>query len=144
MEHARDSFLKYLSARLAAEHVPLDVDPVASITLNSVSLFFLTSAPIVRMNPGIQEMIVSLDVMAEGTATETAPHKVLSMASAVDRALSGDWIKKQDWTDPDNPIDLKTYVSWRPWGNWRRVPEPNERFAHLNRTVSLIFIGEKV
>jgi hypothetical protein len=148
MQHARDSFLKFLASRFPPTGGPtgtkIVTDPEDELSLNNLSVFFLNSASVVKMNPGLQEMVVSLDVLADGTAGETATHHAMTLASMVNKALSGGWIKKQDWTDPENPVDLKTFVSWRPWGDWRRVPEPNERYAHLNRTISLIYIGEAV
>ena len=148
MRHARDSFLKHLASRFAPTGGPtgakIVADPFDSLVANNVSVFFLSSAPIVKINPGLQEMVVSIDVLADGTAGETATHYAMTLASLVDQALSGGWIKKQDWTNPAAPVDLKTFVYWRPWGGWRRVPEPDERYAHLNRTISLIYIGERV
>jgi hypothetical protein len=144
MDHARDSFLKYLASRLPPTGAQLVTDAEHGLSANNVSVYFLSSSPRVTMNPGLNELVVSIDILADGTATESAAHHAMSLATIVDQALSGGWIKKQDWTNPAHPVDLKTCVYWRPWGGWRRVPEPNERFAHLNRTISLMYIGEKV
>jgi hypothetical protein len=148
MIHARDSFLKHLQSRFPPTGGPtgtkIVTDPEDELIANNVSVFFLNSTPLVQVNPGVNEMVVSIDVLADGTAGETATHHAFSLAALVDKALSGGWIKKQDWTNPAAPVDLKTYVYWRPWGSWRRVPEPDERYAHLNRTISLIYIGERV
>ncbi len=148
MQHARDSFLKFLASRLPPTGGPtgtkIITDPEDELTANNLSVSFMVTTPIGQTNPSLQEMVVSLDVLADGTLGESATHYAYTLAAAVDAALSGGWIKKQDWSNPAAPRDLRTFVSWKPWGGWRRVPEPNERYAHLNRTISLMFIGEKV
>jgi len=148
MRYARDSFLKYLASRFPPTGGPTGTkivsDPEDELSANNLSVTFLSTAPRVEMNASLQEMVVSLDIMADGTEGETATHHAFTLASYVDAALSGGWIKKQDWSNPAAPRDLKTFVSWRPWGGWRRVPEPDERYAHLNRTISLTYLSEKV
>jgi hypothetical protein len=89
-------------------------------------------------------MQVSLDILADGDATAMPARKAKMMALAVDAAISTGWVKKQNWADPANPVDLGTVVSWRAPAIWRNVPEPAERFAHLNKTLSLRYLSEKV
>ena len=144
MLHARDSFLKYFEARLGPTGWKLNTQGEAPLPPNAVTVIFLTTSPQVRVDPGVNYMVVSIDCLADGTETDTASRAVWKMAMDVDKALSGKWIPKKDWSDPANPKDLGTTVSWRPWGPWRRVPDPSERCAHLNRTLSLLYIGEKV
>ena len=148
MRHARDSFLKHLQSVFPPTGGPTGTkivsDPEDELSANNLSVTFMSTDAAVKMNPSLQEMVVSLDIMADGTQGETATHHAFTLAALVDSALSGGWIKKQDWTNPAVPCDLKTFVSWKPWGGWRRVPEPDERYAHLNRTISLTYLSEKV
>jgi len=144
MLHAMDSFLKFF-ASVAPTGYELNTNmETAPLQPNTITLWFLASTPRSRTNPMQEELTLSIDVLADGSATELPARKAKRMAMEIDKAISIGWVAKQDWSDPDHPVDLGTKVSWLTRVPWRNVPEPAERYAHLNKTLSLRFIGEKV
>ena len=142
MIHARDSFLMHLRSQISPTACPIHTDPEGQLPLNAVSVIFLADDVKVPMNPGLMTVTVSLDLLVEGTATQRARRRAVTLAMDINKALQGPWVKKQDWSDPSTPRDLGTSIFWRPWGGWKRIPEEDERYAHLNRTLSLFYIGE--
>ena len=144
MIHARDSFRKHLVTKLSGTGVPLESNPDNSLVWNALNVLFMRDVPLTSTNPAEYELVTSLDIMVKGDASAVAERKAVQMAMTVNGAISGGWIKKQNWSNPASPVDLGTFIWWRPWYDWRRVPEPEERNVHLNRTLSLHYTGQRL
>lgn len=141
MVHAQDSFLKHLETSLGAG-LPVVANPEGALGVNKLNVFFLSSTPVLRTNPGWYELLASLDLIVVGDPTQTSRRLAAQLARKVDEALSTFSVAKKDWSTPTVPVPLGTNLLPDFWGTWRRVPDPDSRFEHLNRTVAVRYFEE--
>lgn len=142
MVHAQDSLLKFLEAGLAGKGVPLKADPQGLLTPNTVNVFFMLNTPLLRTWPSFSALDVSVDVLADSDATQTSRRKAALMMRAVDEVLVDFAVPKKDWSNPAAPAALGSFMWPEAWGGWRRVSDPDERFEHWNRTLTVRYFEE--
>ncbi len=135
--------MKFLEAGLVPKGVGVNADANEPLGVNKLNVLFLSSTPVLRTSPGWYNLLVSLDVIADSDATQTSRRKAALMARSVDEVLSIFSLAKQDWSNPASPVALGSFLLPDFWGQWRRVPDPESRFEHLNRTLTVKFFEEK-
>lgn len=143
MRHAQDSVLKFLEAGLAPTGIMVVADANGALGVNRLNVLFLSSIPTTLTNPAWHDLLVSLDLIAVPDATMTARRKVATMARKVDEVFTTAPIPKRDWSNPASPVDLGSTMQPDFWGSWRRVPDPENRFEHLVRTLGVRYREEK-
>lgn len=137
-----DSFLKFLATGLAGKGLEVVANPEGALGVNKVNVLFMTSTPIILTNPGFRAMEVSVDVIGAEEDFQRSRRKAMEMARSVDEVLSTFSVPKEDFTDPTAPVSLGTNIYPEFWGSWRRVPDPESRFEHLNRPVLVRYFEE--
>jgi hypothetical protein len=140
--HAEDSFLKYLEGKLTSQGIAIGANPQGKLVVGGLMVTFLQNSPMIKTNPSVENMLVSLDVYAEEAGGSTARRAAKKIAMAVNDALSTFSIPKKDWTDPAHPKELGTSMQPDFWGSWRRIPDPDIRFEHLSRTLTVRYTAE--
>jgi len=140
--HAQDTMLKFLQAGLAPKGVAVAADADGPLGVNQLNVLFLASAPVLRTNPAWHELLVSLDIVADSDAAQRGRRKAAVMARLVDEVLTSFAVPKQNFASPSAPTGMGTFLLPDYHGSWRRVADPESRYEHLNRTLTVRYFEE--
>lgn len=143
MIHAQDTFSKFLEAGLAAKGVEVVANPEGPLGVNKVNILFLDNTPDMLVTPTFASLLVSLDVIGAETSAVMSRRRAMALARAVDEVLTSFSIPKEDYTNPASPVPLGSNMMPEFWGAWRRLPDPDNRLEHWNRTLTVRYFEER-